>query len=347
MGNRPVAKAGAGGERGMDIDAVITWVDGSDPAHRQRLHDYLADLGARPPTADATRFNDAGELEYCITSILRYAPWFRTLYIVTDAQTPTLLGKLAGTAFADRVQLVDHRQVFAGYEHHLPTFNSRAIISVLWRIPGLAEHFVYFNDDFMLLQPVQPTDFFRGDAVVMRGRWRTQSRFRWTRRVADRFKRLRGDTADKAGNHQAQELSAQLAGFDRRYYRLYHNPFPFRRSTLQSFFAKHPKLFEGNIAHRLRSPQQFKAESVAAHLEISQDNAVFDNGLRVAQVKPSEQAPWRLQAKLRQADREASIAFVCVQSLELAADALRKTIIDWLDRRIGRLDALLDRLKTS
>ncbi|MCB1572212.1 MAG: Stealth CR1 domain-containing protein, partial [Xanthomonadales bacterium] len=44
----------------MNIDAVITWVDGADPAHRQRLDAYLTGIGqSRPPSAERTRFNDA------------------------------------------------------------------------------------------------------------------------------------------------------------------------------------------------------------------------------------------------------------------------------------------------
>ena len=27
------------------VDAVVTWVDGADPAHRRKLDDYLASLG--------------------------------------------------------------------------------------------------------------------------------------------------------------------------------------------------------------------------------------------------------------------------------------------------------------
>jgi Stealth protein CR2, conserved region 2 len=44
----------------------------------------------------------------------------------------------------------------------LPTFNSRAIESMLWRIDGLADRFVYFNDDMMLTARWSPrTSFYR------------------------------------------------------------------------------------------------------------------------------------------------------------------------------------------
>jgi len=325
-----------------DIDAVITWVDGSDPAHRARLAQVLDAMGiARPATAAPTRFGDCGELDYCLASIVRFAPWFRTLHIVTDAQRPSLLATLAGTPWASRVRVVDHRELFAGHERHLPTFNSRAIISMLWRTPGLAERFVYFNDDFALLQPLAPEAFFRGEDIVLRGRWRPQSHRRWTRRVADAFKSLRGERRDKAGNHVAQELGARLAGFDDDYYRLYHNPFPFHRSTLRDWFEAHPDLLERNLAPRFRSASQFKTESVATHLEIARGHAVLDNTLRALTLKPSEQPAWRVRRMLAEADRDPRVAFVCVQSLDLVDAPLRARIVAWLDRRIGSLrDAL-------
>ncbi len=317
------------------VDAVITWVDGAEPTHRAKLAAHLASIDGTPPAAAATRFHDAGEIDFCVASILRHAPWFGRIFIVTDAQVPPLVARAAGTPLAERLHVVDHRQLFAGYEQHLPTFNSRAIISMLWRIEGLAERFVYFNDDFSLLRPVDEGDFFRDGKVVLRGRWRAQSHRRWSRRIADTLKSLRGVRPDHAGHHVAQELSARLAGFDDCYYRMYHNPYPFRRATLRTFFDAHPALLESNAAHRLRSSTQFKGEVLAAHLEIAQGNAVLDNRLHTVQIKPREQAQWRLRRKMAQAERDPAAAFACVQSLDRASRELQDEILDWLRRRVG------------
>lgn len=329
------------------IDAVITWVDGSDPAHAERLRAYLAQTGgARPAAADPTRFNDAGELEYCVASILRFAPWLRTIHIVSDGQVPRLMQRLASTPVADRVRIVDHREIFAGHERHLPTFNSRAIITALWRIPGLAERFLYFNDDFALIQPVRPQDFFDGETMLVRGDWRPQSAHRPLRRAVVGLRRLLGrDPASSATarvrNLAAQEESARLAGYQREYLRMYHNPFPMRRSTLEHYFARHPDQLEYNLSFRLRSPKQFKTECLAAHLEFAAGRARLDHRLRTVQLKPSEQWLPRLRRKLASADADPRYAFACVQSLELAAPTAQNDVIAWLDRRIGRLDAVL------
>lgn len=328
----------------MNIDAVIPWVDGADPAHRERLEAHLASCGGgRPPAARATRFHDAGELDWCVASILRFAPWFRRIHIVTDRQTPALVARLRGTPEAGRVRVVDHREIFAGHEQCLPTFNSRTISAMLWRIPDLAEHYVCFNDDFMILRPIGPQAFFRDEGVVLHGEWHAQrdhAAFAGLRRL---FKRVHGGVDGRAGNREAQERSARLAGFERRYFRLPHVPYPYRRATLQAFFAAHPGLLERQIAHALRSPEQFLAESLAAHLEIAAGHASADDGLRVVQLKPGEQREWRLRAKLRAADRDARIAFACVQSLDQASAALHADIAAWLDRRIGPVTPVLAR----
>lgn len=330
-----VARARRAGVTRMPIDAVITWVDGADPARQEKLASHLAATGlARPSAAHNTRFNDAGEIDYCIRSILRFAPWFRRIHIVSDSQAPAILDRMQGTPQGDRFRLVDHREIFRGFEQHLPTFNSRSIISMLWRIEDLAEQFVYFNDDMFLLRDVSPDDFFREGKVVQRGQWRMQDGVTWSSRALGMLKRLRGTRPDKVGNLDSQQLSARIAGFEDRYYRLYHNPYPMRRSTLRAFFGEHPDLLEKNSSYRLRSNDQFKAEAVATHLEFLGDNAIVDNRLHVVQLKPSEQLPARVKNKMSKADGDEGAAFVCVQSLDMAPAPVQCEIIEWLDRRI-------------
>jgi hypothetical protein len=71
-----------------------------------------------------------------------HAPWVRTIYIVTASQVPIWLN-----TSHSRVRIVDHKDLFPEPATQLPTFNSLAIESVLHRIPGLSEYFLYFNND--------------------------------------------------------------------------------------------------------------------------------------------------------------------------------------------------------
>jgi hypothetical protein len=254
---------------------------------------------------------------------------------------PPILPRLQASAWGARIRLVDHAEIFAGLGRFLPTFNSRAICSLLWRIDGLAERFLYFNDDFMLLRPLAQADFFGDDgSVVQRGDWRPQSAHTLAGRARLALQHWRG-RAPRDSERNAQELSARLAGFEDRYFRLGHTPYPFRRSTMQAFFDAHPDVLERDLAYPFRRAGQFRAECVSAHLEIAQGHARFDRRLRLVQLKPAEQPAWRLRRKLRAADRDGDAAFACVQSLDMAPPALRADIVAWLQRRIGTLDALL------
>ena len=144
------------------VDVVVAWVDGRDRKHRAKRRRYLADPGGdtKPErvAVSAQRFSVNDEIRYCLRSIHNYAPWVRTVWLVTDDQVPASIARRRAERY--NIRIVDHREIFRGYEQLLPTFNSFAIETMLWRIEGLADRFLYFNDDMMPVGPVKPADFF-------------------------------------------------------------------------------------------------------------------------------------------------------------------------------------------
>lgn len=331
----------------FDVDAVITWVDGNDPSHRHKLNSYLQVSGdSSKEAARPTRFNDAGELEYCVASLLRFAPWLRTIYIVSDQQTPEFMTQLQGTPYVNRVRVVDHREIFAGFEHCLPTFSNRSIECMLWRIPGLAERFLYLNDDFQLIRPLSVEDFFRGDAMVLRGKWCAAHEQRMAHRlklaISKFLPRFRKSLADaRPGNHAAQNLSARVAGFKNKYFQAQHLPHPMRQSVLAQFFSEHPELHSKNAGFRLRSNEQFLSTSLSAHLAFVRNLAVIDNRLKTLRMSPSSQSPSTLLKLFEKMDADTAFAFSCVQSLDKAGKEERELIVNWFNRRIGKLVDIL------
>lgn len=136
------------------IDAVYTWVDVASAEHREALAKRLLDVRGTPRSARSeNRFRDLGTLAWSIRALLHFAPWIRTVHLVTDGRTPPELPTDA------RIRIVPHVEFFrdAG---HLPTFSSYAIEANLGFVPGLAERFVYFNDDMFLGRPAAPDLFF-------------------------------------------------------------------------------------------------------------------------------------------------------------------------------------------
>ena len=134
----------------MEIDLVYLWVDGNDPAWLAKKNAYLpADKRVDPEAAGECRFVENDELRYSLRSAERYAPWIRRIYILTDDQTPAWLD-----TSNPRVRVVSHREVMPS--EILPVFNSSVIEFFLPRIPGLAEHFLYANDDMFSAAPSIP-----------------------------------------------------------------------------------------------------------------------------------------------------------------------------------------------
>lgn len=141
----------------MEIDLVYLWVDGNDPAWLAKKNAYLpADKRVDPEAAGECRFVENDELRYSLRSAERYAPWIRRVYILTDDQTPAWLD-----TSNPRVRVVSHREIMPA--EILPVFNSCAIELFLPRIPGLAEHFLYANDDMFFSRPVDSGFFFDGE----------------------------------------------------------------------------------------------------------------------------------------------------------------------------------------
>jgi hypothetical protein len=75
--------------------------------------------------------------------ISSYAPFVRKIFLVTNGQIPNWLN-----LSHPQIEIVPHSAIFAN-PAHLPTFSSPAIEAHLHRIQGLAEHFLYLNDDVM------------------------------------------------------------------------------------------------------------------------------------------------------------------------------------------------------
>jgi len=138
---------------GFDIDIVFSWVDGASiewqRARAKRMESYVVGEG---DSAEA-RYRQIDELKYALRSVHLFAPWIRRIFIVTDSPIPEWLGEHPGVTIVRSEDFFPDTSV-------LPTHNSHAIESQLQYIPGLAEHFLYSNDDMFFGRPVSPDMFF-------------------------------------------------------------------------------------------------------------------------------------------------------------------------------------------
>jgi hypothetical protein len=140
------------------IDLVFSWVDGSDTRWQvqraRRMRNYVVGDGDDSPA----RYRQINELKYALRSVHMYAPWIRRIFVATDSPRPAWL------ADHTRVIVVRSEEFFTD-PSVLPTHNSHAVESQLHRIPGLAEHFLYANDDMFFGRAVAPQLFFTAGSV--------------------------------------------------------------------------------------------------------------------------------------------------------------------------------------
>ena len=132
------------------IDFVIPWVNGADTAWLEKKSKYDNNTDG---DTKINRYRDWETLKYWFRGVEKFAPWVNKIYFISDQQVPAWLN-----TNNEKLVVVDHKDYIPA--KYLPTFSSHPIELNLHRINGLSEQFVYFNDDFFLLQPILTTFFF-------------------------------------------------------------------------------------------------------------------------------------------------------------------------------------------
>lgn len=138
----------------MEIDFVITWVDMNDPKWKEEFAKYSNKPENTKNGVSDARFRDYGFLKYWFRGVEKFAPWVRKIHFVTSGQKPEWLD-----GNNPKINLVNHKDYIP--EQYLPTYNSVVIERYLHKIPDLAEHFVYFNDDFYIINHIGEERFFK------------------------------------------------------------------------------------------------------------------------------------------------------------------------------------------
>jgi len=233
------------------IDAVYTWVDGADPAWRDRRDRALAAVDGRvnEQAVNDSRFANRDELRYSLRSLHQYAPWINHIWLVTDDQVPSWLDPAH-----PMITVVSHKEIFRD-PGVLPTFNSHAIESQLHRIDGLTEHFLYFNDDVMLGRPVLPHQFFHPNGLT--------KLFPSTAKIDTAAPHIDDVPVTAAGKNNRAVVAA---AFGRTVtYKMKHCPHALRRSALSDMEHRLPAVFEATASHRFRHVDDVSVPSALYH----------------------------------------------------------------------------------
>lgn len=307
-------------DKEFPIDAVILWVDGNDKKHKEKILLYIKDKENINSKKVSTRYDQVDEIKFTIDSILKFAPYIRNIYIITDNQTPSFLINNNEDTYK-KVSIIDHSIIFSGYEEFLPTFNCRPIETSIYRIPNLAEHFIYFNDDFFLINKTKPTDFFRDGLPVLRGKWLKFDKDIFYKK----FKKRR------YGHKTIQQKAAQLIGF-KKYYNFKHTPHPLRKSTFENYFRNNKEVFVENIKHKFRVKTQFTPQGLANHIEIKNKTCILKDNLQLMYFRSYKKPIFWYKFKLNRKDK--GKLFLGLQSLDLCPPTILMYILQWLEKRM-------------
>ncbi|MFC0336337.1 Stealth protein CR1, conserved region 1 [Kushneria avicenniae] len=303
------------------IDVVIAWVDGDDPALKAKKDRFLAEQQQKQKLSNSgkatRRWENRDEILLCLQSIESHAPWVRKIWIVTDNQSPDLSS--LNVRLRKKIAIVDHREIFRGFEQYLPTFNSLSIETVLWRIKGLADRYLYFNDDFFLVGDLAPEDFFEGDKPVIRGRWTD-----WTGSKFSMYRRNKLNAAEAMGYTIDNVFSNA------------HVAYTFNKKILEAYYDQHPEVLEKNLSHRFREHSQLSSISLQTHWGIPRDLVVLKTqkdwlnvSVGVCQSGDAELIKQKLTAL-----QKPKIKLGCINDLAAAQETCPETL-ELLHRAIG------------
>lgn len=248
----------------MDIDAVVLWVDGSDPAWLSEKAKYQGVV--LDDSNSSNRYRDWGLMKYWFRCIEGFLPWIRTVHFVTCGHLPEFLN-----TNSPKLHVVKHSDFIP--EEYLPTFSSHAIEANIHRIEGLSENFIYFNDDTFVLRPMPQTAFFKdglpctyggerpieltgrlgvwqhaavNDLAVINGHFNKKEQISKNRK---KYINKAYRTKDNIRTLGMEVLFPDLfAGFKNL-----HAPAAYLKSTFESVWKAEPELMKSTSSHRFRS----------------------------------------------------------------------------------------------
>lgn len=255
----------------MDIDFVITWVDMNDPKWQRDFYTHSKHKEISKNGKSKARFRDNGFLKYWFRGVEKFAPWVRKIHFITTGQLPEWLDPNH-----PKLHLVRHEDFIP--EQFLPTFNSVVIERYIHRIPDLQEHFVYFNDDFYIINHLPQERFF------LNGLPRDIAVFTYNPSWSQWYKRIKNNIRIINRHFNKREVMEQWHDkwFDKsygmkawlnyllRYYgkfitlRTPHNAQPFLKSTFEEVWAAAGKELTETSVNKFRAltdytPELFRA----------------------------------------------------------------------------------------
>ena len=217
------------------LDIVYTYVNNLDKKWYEKALRYKSELRSM-------RYNFHGEIFFSLQLVQKFIPWVNHIYIIHDEQPFSL--QFLTPEFQKKITFIDHKDIIP--QEYLPTFNSQVIECFLWKIPNLADYFLYMNDDFFFGKPIHYNDFFTENHQM--------------KMYAD-VRNYRLSIQEMSGHFQFlldREVSAEVFAKEMKlkhkiYLQLRHVPYSFHKETCKKAFEIfQPYLHKTCLLHKFR-----------------------------------------------------------------------------------------------
>jgi len=239
------------------IDFVLPWVDGTDAEWQKDKAKYS---GTELSDSSIARYRDWENLQYVFRGIEKFTPWVNKVHFITYGHLPQWLN-----TENPKLHIVNHKDFMK--EENLPVFSCNPFEVNLHRIPDLAEHFIYLNDDIFFLKPLKEEYFFKNGLPcdtaalsVIETAEETTNIPVWNavtvvNRHFNKKEVLFGNFGKwfnlKYREHLIRTLCLLPWGFMSGFYRA-HGPASYVKKTWETLWEKEPEILERTATHRFR-----------------------------------------------------------------------------------------------
>lgn len=142
------------------VDVVYTWCDMEDPIFLDKFitQNNFDPRDTKDQGLGKHRYINNQEIKLALISLFKYFNKVNHVYIVTNDQQFNL--DFLIEKYKEKVSFIDHSQILPNEYIRENVFSSPLIETFLWNIPNLNEHFLYFNDDMILGNYLNPKHLF-------------------------------------------------------------------------------------------------------------------------------------------------------------------------------------------
>ena len=309
------------------IDAVITWVDGSEPNYKLKLEENL-----KNKKIINRQYTQANEIDFCVASIIKFAPFVRKIFIVTDKQKPRFSG-IRHTVSLEKIEIIDHEEIFRDNLDCMPSFNIRSIDALLFKIKNLSDKFIYFNDDMFLIKETTKEDWFKYNKAVLTGSWAKTYNKQLIKTISHKIKNLLNI---RPSFNAAQSKAANIAGFHNKYFKSFHCGRPQIKSVIKDFYDKNPQRLTNQIRYKFRDGRQYIPYSLCWHLLIKENLYVESSTNKLVEINKSRNlSAKKLEKILKSIDSKAEVKFLNIQDLNMAEPETQQVFQNWFIKKLN------------